>query len=135
MFNFLKSLIGVALVAILGYVLYNMATQSANDSIKTLHVSADNTTTISGVVLANQSNCFEQGADSKCFLKLRVGTKEVYVIYNTSDNAFCVNEGAAGTGKTIRAGQSVKVYGFYRKDGELDTILTCPTAKYYIQPQ
>jgi hypothetical protein len=133
MFNFLKSLFGITLVALLGYVLYNMATQRANDSIKTLRVSADNTTTISGVVLENKHDCFEQSGGGKCFLKLRVVTKEVYVIYNANDSSFCANEGAAGAGKNIRAGQTVKVYGFYRKDGNSDTILTCPTANYFIQ--
>lgn len=133
MFNFLKSLVGVILVALLGYVLYNMATQSANNSIKELHVSADNTTTVSGVVVANKNDCMEPGADPRCFLRLGIGGKDVYVIYNTGDNSFCTNEGAAAIGKTIREGAAVKVYGFYRKDGNLNTILTCPTQNYFIQ--
>lgn len=139
MFKFLKSLLGIFLVALLGYVMYTMATQNANDSIKTLHVSADNTTTISGIVLENQSRCFEKNTAQKCFLKLRVGTKTVYIVYSANDNkhnihrSFCVNENAAATGKTVRAGQSVKVRGFYRKDGETDTVLTCPSKEYSLQ--
>jgi hypothetical protein len=133
MFNFLKSLTGVILIALLGYVLYNMATQSVNNSNQHHRIYAHTTTTISGLLLANKTDCMEPGTDPRCFLRLSVGAKEVYVIYNTGENSFCTNEGAATIGKTIREGAAVKVYGFYRKDGNLDTILTCPTQNYFIQ--
>jgi hypothetical protein len=133
MFNFLKSLLGITLVALLGYGLYRVATQNANNSLKTLRVSPDSTATISGTVLENKKDCFAQSPGSKCFLKLRVSEKDVYVVYNTNDSAFCANENTAASGKNVRDGATVKVYGFYRKDGDLDTILTCPSAKYFIQ--
>lgn len=134
MFNFLKSLASIVLIALLGYGLYSLATKHANDSTKTLRVAADNTTTVSGTVLTNNNGCLVPGGGTKCFLKLLVGTKEVYIIYNTNDNnAFCPNEGAAITGKSVREGANVKVYGYYRKDGDLDTVLTCPTKNYSIQ--
>jgi hypothetical protein len=134
MFNFLKSLLGIGLVILLGYGLYLLATKSTNDSINTLRIAADNTTTIVGTVLVNKNDCTEQdAADPRCFLKLRVGMKDIYVIYMSNDNSFCPNEFASSYGVKVKEGATVKVYGFYRQDGDLNTVLTCPTVHYYIQ--
>lgn len=133
MWQFLKQLTGLLLVTLLGYLLYHVATQNVDDSQKVLHVAPDSTTTIVGKVLANKTDCLQQSAGSKCFLTLQIGEKNVYVIYNTNDNSFCGNEKTAIDGKTVRANTTVKVYGFYKQEGKTDTVLTCPSAKYFIQ--
>ncbi len=133
MLNFLKSLLGIILVALLGYGLYRMATQNTDNATKILRVAPDNTTTIAGTVLENKKDCFDQPFGSKCFLRMRVAGEDLYVIYNTNDAFYCVNENAAATGKNIKEGDTVKVFGFYKRDENLDTILTCPTVGYFIQ--
>jgi hypothetical protein len=133
MLNFLKGLLGLTLIVLLGYGLYHLAVQGANDSLKTLRVSADNTTTLVGTVLVNQNDCLVQGAGSQCFLKIRIEAVDVYVIYNTNDNGFCRNEIAAAIGKNTKEGTAIKVHGYYRKDGKLDTVLTCPSQDYSIE--
>ncbi len=134
MLQFLKQIIGLLFIVFLGYTLYHLAKQNADDSLKTLRVSADSTATIVGKVLSNKTDCSEQaGKSSKCFLTMRVGEKDITVIYNTNDKGFCINEKTAADGKTVRANATIKVYGFYKKEGVTETIFTCPSAKYFIQ--
>ncbi len=133
MFQFFKGILGIILIVATGYILYTMAAQSSDDSKKVLRVSADNTTTVVGTVISNTNDCLDSGGAPKCFLKMRITGKDIYVIYNT-EGGFCANETAAVSGKNTREGSTVNVYGFYKKDqNNLDTILTCPTQNYSIK--
>jgi hypothetical protein len=128
----LTQLFGLALVAVIGYALYTAAIHS-DDGPKSFFVGPDSTVTFTGKVLANVSSCFQTNS-SKCFLQIKSGETEVFVFYNTDDNSFCKNEQTATDGRNIKVGSSVKVYGFYRMEDKRNSVFTCPSTKYYIQP-
>ena len=129
----LKQFIGLILVIALGIGLYNLAIKTRNGP-KDFAVSADSTATFTGTVLENNTNCFDSNSSDGCFLLVQSGQTKVPVMYNTSDNGFCINEAATNTGRNTRVGSTVKIYGFYKQDNKTNAILTCPNTNYYIKP-
>jgi hypothetical protein len=115
-----------------GYVLYNLAHKGVQATYTTLTVNSDSTTTIVGSVASNETGCMTEGGAPECFLGLRVGKDTVFVIYNRTQG-FCGNEAAAATGAKIRAGATVKVYGFYQLRENKNTVQTCQSNSYYIK--
>jgi hypothetical protein len=130
--QFIKQIIGLALVIGVGFVLFNLAKQSDSNP-KDFSVGPDNTAEFTGTVLANITSCFDTNT-GKCFLKIKSGEADVYVIYNTNDSDFCKNEAAISTGRNTAVGSLVRVHGFYKQENETHTILTCPNNDYYIKP-
>jgi hypothetical protein len=130
--QFLKQLIGLLLIIAIGYVLYVLATK-ASGGPRDFSVSADGTATFTGTVLANVTNCFDD-TNGDCFLQVKSGNSQVIVMYNTSDTGFCVNEIATNAGKNTKVGDVIKVYGFFKQNETINTVYTCPSATYYIQP-
>jgi hypothetical protein len=128
----LKQFIGLLLIIAIGYGLYLLAVKTGNGP-KDFSVGSDSTATFTGTVMANVTRCFDDTA-SECFLQVKSGTSEVFVMYNTSDAGFCVNETATNAGRNTKIGDMVKVYGFYKQNGTINKVLTCPNLKYYIQP-
>ncbi|MCK9352374.1 MAG: hypothetical protein M0P76_06360 [Candidatus Pacebacteria bacterium] len=130
--QFIKQIIGLLLVVAVGYFLYTMA-MKATGGPKDFAVDPGNTATFTGTVVTNITSCFDSNDAGKCFLQVKSGTAVVFVVYNTSDTGFCVNETATAAGRNIQTGDSVRVYGYYKLEGDIHTVLTCPNTKYYIK--
>jgi hypothetical protein len=130
--DYLKQFFGLVLVAAIGYGLYFVAIK-AGGGPQDLTVAPDNTATFTGTVTANDTSCFDKNS-GRCFLLVKTEKTQVFVLYNTGDTSFCVNEKAATAGRNMKVGNNVRVYGFYKQEKNTHTVLTCPDTGYYIKP-
>ena len=132
MWNVIKQIFVLALIAGIGYVLFLMA-QSRAGQTRHFTPDTDGTITILGKVLTNDTSCFENAGAGLCTIQLQTTYGDAYVVYNTSDTAFCPNEGAQAAGRAAVVGDTIRVKGFYElRDGK-EWVRTCPQTSYYIE--
>ena len=72
--------------------------------------------------------------DLPCFLRMEVEGKEILLVYHEGESATpCFNDEAIRIGFEVKAGQSIRARGEYRKEEDIVIISTCPSNDYYIE--
>ncbi|HEU5414066.1 MAG TPA: hypothetical protein VFW31_09930, partial [Candidatus Angelobacter sp.] len=89
----------------------------------------DGTATVTGIVLENNQGC---RVDASCYLRLRVGSDEIRVIYHPGEGEGHVNKAAYQQGVSVAKGAHVEVYGRYSKRADVAMIETFSSDKFYI---
>jgi len=103
------------------------ANSSDGDELKR---DSDGTATATGIVIENYLGC---QVDAICYLQIRVGNKEVRVIYHPGEGENHINKTAYEQGAKAKKGTHIRAYGQYRKKGSLDIIETFSSNTFYIR--
>ena len=94
-----------------------------------LSLADDGTAIATGIVLENNQGC---RVDASCYLQLKIKDKQARVIYHPGESEVKINESAYRQGATTKKGAHVKVYGRYRKSGNLIIIETYSSEAFFI---
>lgn len=95
-----------------------------------LELGSDGTATATGTVIENYLGC---RIDVACYLRLRVGKKEVRIIYHPGESEGHLNKNAYEQGAKANKGGRVTAYGQYRKRGTIEAIETFSSDAFYIR--
>jgi hypothetical protein len=98
-------------------------------TVDELKVGSDGTATVTGIVLENNHGC---EVDASCYLQLRVGSKNVRVVYHPGAAERVANTVAVKEGYAVKQGDHVKAYGRYRKQQNKESIETYTSGASYI---
>jgi hypothetical protein len=99
-------------------------------TVDELKVGSDGTATVAGIVLENNHGC---EVDASCYLQLRIGNKDIRVVYHPGAAERVVNTVAVKEGYTVKHGDHIKAYGRYRKQENKDIIETYTSGASYIR--
>ena len=91
---------------------------------------SDGTATATGIVIENYRGC---QVDAICYLQLRVGNKEVRVIYHPGEGENHINKTAYEQGAKAKKSAHIRAYGQYRRRGSIDIIETFGSDTFYIR--
>jgi hypothetical protein len=96
-----------------------------------LNIASDGTAKATGVVLENNLGC---KVDAECYLQLKIGDREIQVMYHPAEGPEPIKNRSAGDqGFSAKKGDRVAVHGNYRKAGTFERIETYSDEKFYIR--